>query len=217
MKVLVLGGTGQVGQHIIKQLLDKNHHITAIVRNPGKLTVAHDNLNIVEADIFNAESLTPHFKDQEAVLSALGFGQAYKSTTLFVDSIKPILEAIKAHNITRLITCSSWYADTPTNSNDMGFMLRWFVMPMLRGILDDIHRMEEIVMSKEEINYTFVKPPRLENTEMVEEGKIVAQEGDFIKDNIMSKISRGNVAQFMIKCLTDPTWDRKKVAIAPHS
>ena len=39
----------------------------------AKMTVSHDNLQVVEADIFSADSLKQHLGGQEAVISCLGF------------------------------------------------------------------------------------------------------------------------------------------------
>lgn len=46
MKIAVLGATGQTGQYLVNQALQQGHTVTAIVRNPGKLTVQHDNLKV---------------------------------------------------------------------------------------------------------------------------------------------------------------------------
>lgn len=46
MKIAVLGATGQTGQYLVNQALQQGHTVTAIVRNPGKLTVHHDSLKV---------------------------------------------------------------------------------------------------------------------------------------------------------------------------
>ena len=47
MKLAVLGATGQSGQCLLKQALDANHEVTAIVRNPGKLgEIQHERLRV---------------------------------------------------------------------------------------------------------------------------------------------------------------------------
>jgi hypothetical protein len=37
MKVTVFGATGQIGRHVVDNLLAGGHDVTAYVRNPGKL------------------------------------------------------------------------------------------------------------------------------------------------------------------------------------
>lgn len=46
MKIAVLGATGQTGQQLVKQALQQGHIITAIVRNPSKLAINHENLKV---------------------------------------------------------------------------------------------------------------------------------------------------------------------------
>ena len=57
----------------MKQALADNHTVTAVVRNPAKITLAHDNLKVVEANIFDEEALKDQFAGHDAVVSCLGF------------------------------------------------------------------------------------------------------------------------------------------------
>lgn len=52
MKLAVLGATGQTGQQLVNQAHKQGHIITAIVRNPSKLTINHEDLK-VNQDIKN--------------------------------------------------------------------------------------------------------------------------------------------------------------------
>ena len=46
MRIAVLGATGQTGQYLVKQAIQKGYGVTAVVRNPGKLLVRHENLKV---------------------------------------------------------------------------------------------------------------------------------------------------------------------------
>lgn len=48
MKIAVLGATGQTGLYLVHQALQQGHTVTAVIRNPRKLTVHHDNLKVTE-------------------------------------------------------------------------------------------------------------------------------------------------------------------------
>ena len=65
----------------MEQALEEGHQVTAVVRNPDKLKTVHDNLQVVTADIFNAEELKEHFAGQDAVISCLGFSPEKPKTT----------------------------------------------------------------------------------------------------------------------------------------
>ena len=46
MRIAFLGATGETGVCVIDQGLAENHHITAVVRNPDKVTTQHANLKV---------------------------------------------------------------------------------------------------------------------------------------------------------------------------
>lgn len=48
MKIAVLGATGQTGLQLVSQALQQGHIVTAIVRNPGKMTITNDNLKVIQ-------------------------------------------------------------------------------------------------------------------------------------------------------------------------
>ena len=61
------------GLEAVKQALQSGHNVTAIVRNPAKLDITDDKLNVVAADVFDADSYKEHLTGHDAVLSCLGF------------------------------------------------------------------------------------------------------------------------------------------------
>ncbi len=57
----MFGASGQTGLELVKQALAAGHHVTALVRNPAKLTVTNENLTVVEIDVFDAKVDTCNF------------------------------------------------------------------------------------------------------------------------------------------------------------
>jgi UDP-glucose 4-epimerase len=53
MRTLLTGAGGYIGLHVVRELLEDGHHVTAVVRSPGKLgPFARDpRLKVVEADL----------------------------------------------------------------------------------------------------------------------------------------------------------------------
>lgn len=82
MKLAILGATGQTGKPLVQQALDGGHQVVAIVRSPSKLEdMKHDNLTVVEGNIFSDEDLANHLVGIDAVLSTLGFSLREKPVT----------------------------------------------------------------------------------------------------------------------------------------
>ncbi|WHF51543.1 NAD(P)H-binding protein [Chryseobacterium gotjawalense] len=76
MKISLIGATGYVGNAILKELLGRNHQVTAIARNTDKLTIEHENLQKKNIDIFNPTDLSQAIKGSDAVISAYNPGWA---------------------------------------------------------------------------------------------------------------------------------------------
>ncbi len=53
MKIALLGATGFVGTALLSEALARGHQITAIVRDPAKLSTRHDLLTVEAGDVEN--------------------------------------------------------------------------------------------------------------------------------------------------------------------
>ncbi|XP_072520830.1 flavin reductase (NADPH)-like [Salminus brasiliensis] len=216
MKIAVLGATGQTGQQLVSQALQQGHIVTAIVRNPEKLTTAHDNLKVVEGNIFSEDSLKPHFKDQDAVMSCLGFPPSVLGgVTGYTESMTATLGAMREARVNRIITMTSWYTE-PNSGSKASFFVRNMLLPMIRSVLSNMYEMEQHLQKTEDINWTVIRPPGLKNIP-VTENKFLTHEGCYVPDEkgypIGQTISRADVARFMLSQLTNSSWIKKAVAI----
>lgn len=72
MNLLVLGASGQVGQAVVEQAVERGHSVTALVRNPEKMRTAHEHLETVVGSPLEEEPLTALLRGKDAVLSSLG-------------------------------------------------------------------------------------------------------------------------------------------------
>ncbi|EGQ0552534.1 TPA_asm: NAD-dependent epimerase/dehydratase family protein, partial [Listeria monocytogenes] len=52
MKIGIIGATGRAGSRILEEAKNRGHEVTAIVRNAGKITQTHKDINILQKDIF---------------------------------------------------------------------------------------------------------------------------------------------------------------------
>ncbi|TMS03964.1 Flavin reductase (NADPH) [Larimichthys crocea] len=216
MKVAVLGATGQTGQYLVNQALQQGHTVTAIVRNPGKLTIHHDNLKVVEADIFSAESLKTHFKGQDVIMSCLGFPVSiFSAVTGYTLSMKIMISAMREAQVNRIITMTSWYTE-PNSGTQSPYLIRFLLLPLIRSVLTNMHQMEQFLQETGDINWTVVRPPGLKNLPASAQ-EFLTHEGYFVPDNsgypVGSTVGRGDVARFMLSLLNNNAWVKKGVAI----
>ena len=75
MKLLAFGATGSVGRELVEQALEQGHSVTAFVRDPAKLGIAHPELQIFQGDALDPASVEAAVRGQQAVLCALGAGR----------------------------------------------------------------------------------------------------------------------------------------------
>ncbi|KAF5906631.1 flavin reductase (NADPH)-like, partial [Clarias magur] len=164
MKIAVLGATGQTGQQLITQALQQGHIVMAIVRNPSKLTINHENLKVVEGNIFSEESLKPHFTGQDVVMSCLGFQPSFfNGVDGYTQSMTAILNAMQEVKVNRLIAMTSWYTD-PNSANKASYFVRYLLLPIIRSVLSNMYEMEKNLEKIDDMNWTVVRPPGLQNT-----------------------------------------------------
>lgn len=102
--VVLIGASGFVGSAIMNEALSRGHQVTAIVRNPEKITKADSNLTVVKADATDSELLSKLAKGKDAVVSAYnpGWGnpRQYEET---LGNYPKIVEGVKRSGVKRLL------------------------------------------------------------------------------------------------------------------
>ncbi|RZK28463.1 MAG: NAD-dependent epimerase/dehydratase family protein [Hymenobacter sp.] len=74
MKIALIGATGFVGSKLLREALTRGHRVTAIVRDPAKLTEHNDHLTVVTGDANNVAQLAQQLAGHDVVLNAFSAG-----------------------------------------------------------------------------------------------------------------------------------------------
>jgi uncharacterized protein len=104
MKIAIVGATGFVGSQLVKEALLRNHTVTAIARNPGKLDIEHPNLIKAAVDVYDKDKLVKILKGQDVVLNAYSPGVGHED--LYALSMKGtaiIQQAVKEAGVKRFL------------------------------------------------------------------------------------------------------------------
>ncbi len=103
MKVTLIGASGFVGTAILNELLQRGHRVTAIVRNPEKITPA-ENVTVVSANVLNETEVLNAVAGHDAVISAYNAGWTNPNLyNDFLEGSQTIQEAVKTAAVKRLI------------------------------------------------------------------------------------------------------------------
>jgi len=70
--VALTGATGFVGRHVMQQLLNRQHHVRVLVRDPSRLTIKDANTQLVTGDLFNRSALAKLVERVDAVIHLVG-------------------------------------------------------------------------------------------------------------------------------------------------
>ena len=203
MNLLIFGASGGTG----RCLLEQAHHVTAFARSPEKVTTQHPNLKIVKGDILDYDSVAAAMPGHDAVLSALGVYLFHKNTVLS-DGTRNIIRAMEAHGIKRFI-CESALGIGDSRDQVSLFVEFVFYPLLLRHFFPDKER-QELHIRQSTLDWVIVRPARLTK------GKQTGQyrHGFGPHEKIKGVISRADVAEFMLKQLTDDTYLRKTPGVS---
>lgn len=194
MKLIIFGATGTVGRQLVEQALGRGHQVTAFVRDPAALTVDHDDLACRVGDVFDADAVSDAVRGHDAVLIALGAGR--KGTVRTVGT-KHAIAAMKRHGVRRLI------CQTTLGAGDSRPALNFFWKRIMFGLLlKDAyadHQAQEALIEQSGLDWTIVRPSAFTDGPLTD-----AYKHGFppTEPNLKLKISRADVASFMLRQLT---------------
>ncbi len=207
-RVLVLGATGGTGQHVISQALAQGHRVTALVRNPRRLTATSDRLRVVTGSVTDSgEALTAAIAGQDVVIATLGVGSSLKSGGLIAHSGPAIVRAMEAHGVRRLIFTSAY--GVGITRRDVPLLPRILMRLLLRDVYADKAAGEEPIR-RSALDWTLVYPVTLTNGPRTTRYRI----GERLAFRGFPRVSRADVAAFLLSQIEDRTYSRNGVLIS---
>jgi putative NADH-flavin reductase len=191
MKLVVFGATGGNGKYILDQALAAGHEVTAVARNPAKITLRHKNLHVVQGDVMDVASIKPALVGQDAVISTLGAPDR-GPTRVYSEGMTNIMQAMQTSGVRRVL-CISASGLEPANliQKVVAKRLLW---TFLKESYTDLVRMETIVKASS-LDWTIVRPPRLSD------GPATGVYHDAINKQLTDNwvISRADLADYLLR------------------
>ncbi|MGP4020070.1 NAD(P)-dependent oxidoreductase [Saccharopolyspora sp. 5N708] len=209
MRITIFGATGGTGKHLLEQACAAGHQVTAVVRDPARLTYAHPELSVVRADVMDPAAIRPHLAGRDAVLSAIGARSTKPPITVQTDSTTSILTAMADAGVRRFLVVST----SGMLTDGDGPMSKYVVKPILWRILKhpwtDMGHMEDVVRASES-DWTIIRPP------MLTDGPRTTRYRTATNRNVRggNRISRADLADCVLRQLSDPDSIRAAISVA---
>jgi uncharacterized protein YbjT (DUF2867 family) len=208
VNLLIVGATGGTGRQLVTQALERGHRVTALVRRPPR---AEPRLALtpVAGDVLNPGSLDRAMQGQEAVLSALGHKRWLGPSRILSEGTRNLMAAMVRHGVQRFV------CETALGISDawwqMGLYYTLFVRPVILPFYFWDKVRQEAVIRASNLAWTIVRPGMLTNGPPRARYRHGPQVGHWLWT---VRISRADVAAFMLDQLTDTSYVRATVGVA---
>lgn len=206
MKLIIFGATGTVGRHLVDQALAQGHEVTAFARRPSALKSDHPKLARQAGDVLDRTAVAEAVAGHDAVLIALGAGRRGGVRAV---GTKHVLDAMARRGVRRLV------CETTLGSGDSRPLLNFFWKHIMFGLLlrqaYADHEAQEAVIRQSDLDWTIVRPAAF--TDGPATG---AYKHGFppTERNLELKISRADVAGFMLRQLIDDGYLRQSPGLS---
>jgi putative NADH-flavin reductase len=201
MKLVIFGSTGSIGHQLVVQALEQEHTVTAFARNPAKIGIEHANLTVVQGDVLDAASVEKAVDGQDAVLCSLGAGA--KGTTRS-EGTRNIVRAMEKAGVSRFVCLSTLGVGTSRANLNFFWKHIMFGLLLRRAYAD--HVSQEDCVRESRLDWIIVRPGAFTDGDRTGEYRHGFPGTD---RTIKGKVSRADVADFMLKQLTDRTYLRE--------
>lgn len=205
MKVAVFGATGGIGKFVVEHALKEGHYVLAYARTPEKLGIVHDNLKVMQGELYDYEKIKLAIESCDCVINTVGVPMKFSYKDMdALTGCDNIIKAMEELNVKRLI---AWATPTVKSSEDSSSVVT--VLPgIMAGIVFPKAKKEILAIgesiTKSTLDWTIVRFLAPKDTPFTSKIKVT-----FGDKKINFNISREDIAYFMVKQVTDKTYVKR--------
>lgn len=200
MQILVAGATGQTGRHIVRQLIERNVPVKALVRDIAQAKkILPPAAELIVGDVLKPATFEPSLADCNVLICATGASPSLDPTGPYqidYQGTKNLVDAAKAKGIEHFVLVSSLCVSKffhPLN-------LFWLILYW--------KKQAESYIQSSGLTYTIVRPGGLKNEDNSD--NIIMSTADTLFEG---SIPRPKVAQVCVEALFQPEAKSKIVEI----
>jgi putative NADH-flavin reductase len=209
MNLLIIGSSRGTGRALVDLALSQGHAVTALVRNPSKIKTTHDHLTIVKGDVLDSHSVDAAVMGKDAVLSTLGHKRWFIPTTILSQGTKNVITAMERHGVKRIVCETS--LGVGDSRGKLGLYYTLFVIPFIIYFYYRDKEKQEQYIRESALDWVIVRPGQLTNGQK----RGAYRHGLNVGNRLLTvSISRSDVADFMLKQVSDDTYLRSTPGVA---
>jgi putative NADH-flavin reductase len=215
MNIAIFGASGATGKLLTSRCLAAGYNVTALVRTPGTFRMppeSPNHLRVIEGNAFDLSTVRQTIEGADVVLSALG-ARSLKKEDVLERAVPLIISGMQQAGVRRIIVLGSAGA-LPSSLDKQPAWRRWIVQKILYNtilkwpITSQISQWNDL--SNSNLDWTMVMPPMLTNASAHGTYRV---DGNALPRN-GSRISRADVADFMMQQIGNLQWIRKGVYLS---
>lgn len=96
LKIVVYGGTGNIGQRIVHEALDRGHSVTVVVRDPSAMPEQPPRLHVVKGDVLDSTEVARTVSGVDVVVSAVSFRKPAPEATGYRRAAESLVTALRS-------------------------------------------------------------------------------------------------------------------------
>lgn len=212
-KVVLIGASGFVGSALLKEALNRELEVTAVVRHPEKIKIENENLRVKKADVSSLEEVAEVCKGADAVISA--FNPGWNNPNIYKETIEvylTIIDGVKKADVHRFLMvggAGSLFIAPGVRLMDSGEVPE-NLLPGVKA-LGDFYL--DFLKKEKEVDWVFFSPPA-DMRPGVRSGRYRLGKDDMIVDAVgNSHISVEDYAAAMIDELEYPKHHQERFTI----
>jgi hypothetical protein len=209
--LLVLGGSGRTGAHVLDHAARRGHHVRALVRNPDKVQ-APAGVELIQGTPANIDDIRKAAQGTDAVISALNnartsdnpWANPVSPPMFMTDATRNTLTVMREQDIPRIVLTSTQGAGDDWNR--LNPLVKAVInLSNIKAGFEDHTALDQLLRASPGINWTLARAVTLTANPLI--GPLRPPEAGTEKPG--ARINRADLAQFLIQTIEDDTWIRK--------
>lgn len=203
MKITIFGASGSVGQYLIDEAVKRGHKVIAVSRDHNRISKQNSNVTAMSVDYTNFNSIEQTLIGSDAVIISLGDFNVAQPT-------EAILKAMKRQNVKR-VELLTGFGTSSISRRKLNLVMQ-VTMQLVRlltrpGFLSK--EKQDQLTRNSGLDFTIIQPPTL--TSASPTGNY--RHGDYKGKSIFGKISRADLAEFIINNLENKRYINESVFV----